>query len=93
MTQWKNAGLISAMLLLSGCVPVTVNTPGIPDELQTISAGHTGCLPAQNDLSNVKFAGADTTWNATCNGKVYLCTGVSDLSNAHSYSCAPAVVQ
>ena len=92
MTWLERTGLIGAIVLLGGCVP-SVNTPGIPDELKTISAGHTGCVPEENELSNVKFAGSDTTWNATCKGRMYLCTGVSDLSNAHSYSCAPAVAQ
>jgi hypothetical protein len=58
-----------------GCV-----TPG----LQHVSAGFTGCTPENNVISNVKGLGA--TWNATCNGKKYLCTSLNNQT-----SCAPAV--
>jgi hypothetical protein len=65
------------------------------DALKTISAGHTGCTPDQITLSNYQHIGTlgtDETWNATCNGKVYLCSGVgASPSSAGSYSCAPAV--
>jgi len=82
-------GVVGTLVLLLGCVPVTVNSPTVTEELKTISAGHTGCVPEANELSNVKDSGRNAIWNATCKGKVYLCTGVSDLSNARTYSCAP----
>jgi hypothetical protein len=90
MSRYLGRCAAAAFLLgLVGCVPITVNSPMVQSQLKTISAGHTGCAPADNELSNVNDAPNSVTWNATCNGKVYLCTGVSDLSNARTYSCAP----
>src|SRR5262249_46318657 len=80
---------VGVLTLLAGCVPITKNSPIVRNQLQTISAGHTGCMPEENQLSNVKDSADGATWNATCKGKVYLCTGVSDLSNSRTYSCAP----
>ena len=79
---------VGALILLTGCV--SINSPVVTTELQTISAGHTGCMPEDNQLSNVQSRAATATWNATCKGKVYLCTGASDGSNARTYSCALA---
>jgi len=62
------------------------------DDLKTISAGHTGCTPDQIAISNdaTKNFGTDETWNATCSGKVYLCSGASTGYKAPmQYSCAP----
>jgi hypothetical protein len=90
MNHWQHTYLLGgALVLLSGCVPLTVNSPIIQNQLKTISAGHTGCMPEDNELSNVTDNAGSGTWNATCKGKVYLCTGVSDISNARTYSCAP----
>jgi hypothetical protein len=76
-STWKFVGMLAAMGVgLGGCA-ATART-----EMQTISAGHTGCVPADNQLSNVMVGG---TWNATCKGKTYLCSA----SGASSYSCAP----
>jgi hypothetical protein len=52
-------------------------------ELKLISAGHTGCTPEQLTVSNVRNLG--TIWNATCNGKTYLCS-----RNSSGNSCALA---
>jgi hypothetical protein len=45
--------------------------PAIQTELQLASAGHTGCLPGDNEISdsNVSLGGAGT-WNATCKGRI-----------------------
>ena len=55
-----------------------------------VSAGHTGCMPEDNVISNV-VANLDGsgTWNATCKGRVYLCSAVGSVGNSESYSCAP----
>ena len=55
-----------------------------------MSAGHTGCAPEENTLSNVS-ADSDGSgmWNATCKGKSYLCTAVASVGNSESFSCAP----
>jgi hypothetical protein len=89
MNNYRCVGLGLSLALLTGCVPLTVNSPIVQSELKTISAGHTGCMPDENDLTNVKDSASSATWNATCKGKVYLCTGVSDSANARTYSCAP----
>jgi hypothetical protein len=56
------------------------------DTLKLISAGHTGCTPDQLTISNVRGA----LWNASCNGKTYLCSGVSVGQSSAEFSCAPA---
>ena len=63
------------------------------DHLKTVSAGHTGCAPEQITISNrthIGVVGTAETWNATCNGKVYLCSGVDATGE---YSCAPTVAK
>jgi hypothetical protein len=83
------AALQCSLFMSAGCVPVNVNAPDIQNQLKTISAGHTGCPPEENALSDVADRGNTVTWNASCRGKVYLCSGVSDASSARTYSCAP----
>lgn len=85
----------SAPLLLTACMtePASLATsPYVTQGLQTISAGHTGCMPTDNTISNVRmdFHGGGT-WNATCDGKVYLCSAFQGVNPSDSYSCAPAV--
>lgn len=88
MTPRRRTILTAGLLLtLAGCV--TPNSPIVTTQLQAISAGHTGCMPEENQLSNVTPSKISATWNATCKGKVYLCTGVEDISNSRTYSCAP----
>ena len=62
----------------------------VTDKLKTASAGHTGCVPEENDLSNVvaKPDGSGT-WNATCKGKTYLCSAISTINDSQSVHCAP----
>jgi len=81
--------LTSFLIALSGC---TVSSPLVQDRLKLISAGHTGCLPDANEIANVTLrADGSAMWNATCQGKTYLCSAVSSLGNAESISCALAV--
>jgi hypothetical protein len=76
---------------LGACTPLSSSVPAVATWLQTASAGHTGCLPEANDLSNVKFdLAGNGLWNATCKGRTYLCSAVSSASsNSESISCAP----
>ena len=64
----------------------------IMDQLKTVSAGHTGCTPENITISNRRttMMGNNETWNATCNGKVYLCSGVATGKSSADFSCAPA---
>jgi hypothetical protein len=65
----------------SGCV-------SLPDKLKTISAGHTGCEPEQLVISAIRNEPTGTLWNATCNGKTYLCSAVQNGKSSDEYSCA-----
>ena len=62
-------------------------------QLKTISAGHTGCTPDQITITKTQegiHLGNTTMWNATCNGKVYVCSGLNGTASAPgNYSCAP----
>lgn len=64
--------LVIALLDTVGCASAVLNN------LKIVSAGHTGCLPDENEISNVNvnLIGVGT-WYATCKGEVYLCSGVS----------------
>jgi hypothetical protein len=70
--------VLGAVLGATACVST--------DTLKLISAGHTGCTPDQLTISNVQ----GSMWNATCNGKIYLCSGVSTGKSSAEFSCAPA---
>jgi hypothetical protein len=75
--------IFTIMLSAPACVSVT-------DQLKTASAGHTGCAPEQLTISNLRSAGGGLLWNATCNGKTYLCSEVASGKSSAEYSCAPA---
>ena len=78
--------VLGALLLMTGCDSLIVN------ELKIRSAGFTGCATDDNEISNVNARAAGSgTWNATCKGKVYLCSQGSSGGHAASYSCAVAV--
>jgi hypothetical protein len=72
---------------IAGCV--SLSSPVAQDQLRRISAGHTGCLPDDNVISNAVQSGSNATWNATCQGKTYLCSAVPAGSSSSSFSCAP----
>jgi hypothetical protein len=85
---WRTSVLV-VVLVMAGCVSMA-NSPLIVKQLKIVSAGHTGCLPDENEISNVN-SGPDGsgTWNATCKGKAYLCSAVASVGNSESFSCAP----
>jgi hypothetical protein len=72
--------ILGALLGTTACVST--------DTLKLISAGHTGCTPDQLTISNVQ--GPGSMWNATCNGKTYLCSGVATGKSSAEFSCALA---
>lgn len=90
---------VSSVAVNSACVPVSqtrlnqlATSPAVLSRLQLVSAGHTGCVPDQNVMSNVVArADGSGTWNATCKAKVYFCSAVGSTSGSESFSCAPAV--
>ena len=79
---------------LCGCVSMAslANSPVVVNQLKIRSAGFTGCPTEENDISNVDpRPDGSGTWNATCKGKVYLCSQGSSEGHASTYSCAAAV--
>jgi hypothetical protein len=43
-----------------------------------------------SELSNVSLSGdGGGLWNATCKGKVYLCSAAGSVGGSSSFSCAP----
>jgi hypothetical protein len=71
-----------AVVLLGAAGCTSLSSPMAQDQLRMISAGHTGCMPEENVLSNIVAKGSDATWNATC-------SAVAAGSNSSSFSCAP----
>ena len=70
---------------ISGCL--SANSLTVQEHLKMVSAGHTGCMPEENVISNVKAnLDGSGTWNATCKGNNYLCSASG--GNSESYSCA-----
>ena len=99
IAQGSRAFLTVVVLGVSGCMPLYRKSPMlqaiVKDRLQLVCAGHTGCLPEDNVISNVKAnADGSGTWNAMCKGKMYLCSAVcptiaGSVGCAESFSCAP----
>jgi hypothetical protein len=61
-----------------------------PDQLKAQSAGQTGCVPDAIEVSNPQGVTGGYMWNATCNGKRYLCTTLGSGKNSTQVSCARA---
>lgn len=91
MKKPKPGLLALALLTLFGATAcVTPSSSMVTSSLQMVSAGHTGCLPEENQISNVKMnLDGSGTWNATCKAKDYLCSAFLGVSKSESYSCAP----
>ena len=83
--------LVTVATTTCGCVSVLADSPIVQKKLKTVSAGYTGCAPEDNVLSNVapKPDGSGT-WNATCNGKTYLCSAVATVNKSESFHCTVA---
>ena len=89
------AETLSAALVLAlagGCASNTsANVQGQQvARQQALSAHYTGCVPQENVISNTVVkphgGGTSTTWNATCNGKIYSC-GSYQVRNNTGVSC------
>ena len=82
--------LVRSLILLGLAATAAACQSFVQNQLKIISAGHTGCAPEQLSISNfhANTFGGGEVWNATCNGKVYLCSGVAGKSSG-DYSCAP----
>lgn len=82
---------VMGCLAVSGCAaPLSARSGPVISRLQMVSAGHTGCLPQQNEISNVVMnLDGSGTWNASCQGKAFLCSAVGSTGGSESFSCAP----
>jgi hypothetical protein len=84
----------SIALLSTACASLGPmgQSPAMANALQMISAGHTGCQPADNGISNIHMGlDGNGTWNATCDDKTYLCSAFKGVNPSDTYSCALAV--
>jgi len=80
--------VVVTLPIVTSCA--STNSPMAINRLRMISAGHTGCLPEENDILNVKVNLDGTgTWNAMCKAKTYLCSAVPTLNSGTAYACAP----
>jgi len=84
--------ITTTVAIATGCASLSASSPIVTDRLKMVSAGHTGCLPDANDISNVAMnLDGSGLWNASCKGKIYLCSAVaSGSAQSESFSCAPA---
>ena len=93
---WRTSLLLVVFLGISGCMAMAnsiANSPSNITALKTVSAGYTGCLPDENQVSNINATAAGTTWNAKCKSKskIYLCSSVGYAGDGtESHSCARA---
>jgi hypothetical protein len=89
--MWRIGVVVVVVFGITGCVAVVADSPMVARQLKIVSAGHTGCLPDDNEISNMRLSGDGSgTWNATCKGKVYLCSAAGSAGRiAESFSCAP----
>jgi hypothetical protein len=86
------AATATCMVCIASCALPNPNSPVIQSKLKLLSAGHTGCLPEANVITNMVFSSnGDGQWNVTCKGKTYLCTTIGTAGLAQPYSCAPVV--
>jgi hypothetical protein len=81
-TAFRLAILAPIVAILAGCIS--------PDLLKAQSAGQTGCVPDAIEVSKPQGVTGGYMWNATCNGKKYLCTTLSSGKSSSQVSCALA---
>jgi hypothetical protein len=65
------SGVCVALLLAA-----TATACSVTSNMQKSSAVFTGCSPDKNVISNINVS--TVTWDATCDGKKYLCSGDRD---------------
>ena len=58
---------------------------GCQPNLEAISAGHIGCVPADVEVSDYETSGMNAaSWTATCGHRVFSCSGAGN-----TVSCTP----
>ena len=78
----KLVALAAVGAILTGCTTASM--------LKTWSAGQTGCVPDAIEVSTPTAVIGGVMWNATCNGKKYLCTSLGSPRESAQNSCALA---
>ena len=81
-TAFRLAILAPIVAILASCIS--------PDLLKSQSAGQTGCVPDSIEVSKPQGVTGGYMWNATCNGKKYLCTTLVSGKNSNQVSGALA---
>ena len=79
---FRPAVLAAIAAISAGCIS--------PDRLKSESAGQTGCPPDAIEVTQPQGITGGYMWNATCNGKHYLCTALSSGKSSSQTSCALA---
>jgi len=82
---------LAVLTALAGCAPqLLASSPIISKKLQLVSAGHTGCVPEENQISQLSMSlDGSGMWYVTCKSKTYLCSAVGTTGGSESFSCAP----
>jgi hypothetical protein len=80
--------LALGIALLGGCASIADLATV---QLQSESAGFTGCKLPANEISNTHVELKALVWNATCKEKTYQCVRVGNSNGGHQTNCAPAV--
>ena len=89
---FRLVALVTVVLTAASCALPSADSPAIQSKLKLVSAGHTGCQPEENVISNViSSLNGDGQWYATCKGKTYLCTTIGTATGAQPYSSAPLI--
>jgi hypothetical protein len=78
------------LAILAPVVAILASCVVSPDRLKAMSAGQTGCVPDAIEVSNPQGVSGGFMWNATCNGRKYLCTTLASGKNSAQSSCALA---
>lgn len=84
--------IVVAVAGVAGCtLEQLAKLPSGTARFQILSAGHTGCMPQDNQVSLLAITGDVALWTATCKEKTYLCSGAAVVGSSEASSCAPEV--
>ena len=92
---YRGAVTLAVVTALAGCSTAQVtamakSSPSTLEMLQVASAGHTGCLPEDNQVSIIWMKqDRSALWKSTCKGKTYVCSALGASVIGESFSCAP----
>ena len=61
-------------LAFTGCTPTQA-------QYRSVTSGLIGCAPDQIQISNDQSGMSGVTWEATCNGRHYFCSGAGQVAS------------